>query len=178
MQKSTKYLLPFYALLVFISCDKEETEIKTTSGNTNLTSKIEDGMISGFSFEQNGIITLTGNNEVDFIVSTLTNETGIPIGSSLSSPNLDTEFASLEANEITLDSDAFESLATIPNSIGNWENTAAIKTGEVWFVRTRQNKYGKILFNEVSEITDRDGTSQFSSVTFNWVFQPNGTQNF
>ena len=164
--------------LIIISCDNEEIEISTTSGNAHLTSKLEDGKVSGFSFEQNGVIILTESNKVDFMVLTLTNESGTPIGSFLSSPNLDTEFASLKPGEESIDSDVFESLVTIPDSVSNWSNSTAIKAGEIWFVRTRQDKFGKLLFHEVIEITDRGGTGVFSSATFEWVFQPNGTQNF
>lgn len=116
MNGQLKYLI-FGTFLIFISCDKEEIKTSTTSGNANLTSKLEDGKVSGFSFNQKGVITLTENNEIDFLISTQTNELGIPIGSFLSSPNLDTEFASLEVDDVTLDTDTFNKILVIPDSI-------------------------------------------------------------
>ncbi|MDE0472797.1 MAG: hypothetical protein OXH57_12750 [Ekhidna sp.] len=153
-------------------------EISTISGNAHLTSKLEDGKVSGFSFEQKGVITLTSENQIDFLIFTLTNELASPVGSFLSSPNLDTEFASSTPADIRLNTDTFNEILAVPDSISNWENIAPVQTGEIWFVRTRNGKYGKLLLNEVSEITDREGTTVSSFAKFEWVFQPNGTRVF
>jgi hypothetical protein len=178
MKQPIKIFFFIFAAIILVSCENEEPNVKTISGNSILTSRIEDGKVHGFSFKESGVVELNMNNNVDFTVSTLTSETGTPFGSLLSSPEFDTEFASLEPMEMKIESDEFESLESIPDFVDNWANTASIKTGDIWFVKTRENKYAKLHFTDVSEITDNEGNYSFSSISFAWVYQPDGTTNF
>lgn len=180
MTNYIKNISIFFFLIFILSCDDENEPQSSTlySGRTNITSLNVDGTLQGFSFKEGGLINRDVNIEADFVLSTITKETGKPIGSMLVSNNK-TQFAFLSEDiEITSDSVYFQSIRTVPDSINYWEDMASIKTGQIYFVKTSDNKYAKLHFLDVRHFEDRGDGFPFSAATFDWVYQANGTKNF
>jgi hypothetical protein len=73
---------------------------------------------------------------------------------------------------------AFEALseitdtAFIQNTCGESVGSTNTKANQVWSVRTRQNKFAKMLI--VSDTI----VSNYLQVTFDWVYQPDGSRRF
>ena len=164
--------------LILVSCNSKETELPVKSGSAHLASLVTNGISSGFSFRVGAVVSPIESGGVDFLLITQLDEIGVPVGSSLSGPDMETNFAPLQADGVIVDSDLFESIIEIPDSVNQWEPTANIQSGEIWFVRTRQGNYGKLFFSEVIEVAESEELDVFSIASFKWVFQPNGTRNF
>ncbi len=176
--KNTRILWLTGLLLFAISCGDDPLAVTITSGEATLDSKGGPGEWKGFSFALGEVTTITSETNTDFSIMTTTNQVGSVTGSSLIG-NSETNFAPLNPPKVRLHSlEEFIDLRTIPDTIGSWEPLAFIADGDIWFVRTRDNKYAKIFIMEVLEVTDRGGESVFSIVTFKWVYQQDGSKNF
>lgn len=175
--KNIRHLWIIGFLLIFISCSDDELLTTITSGEATLDSRGEPGTFKGFSFDLGDVTVITSETNTDFSIMTRTDESGSVIGSYLG--GYETEFARLNPPKIRFHSlEEFDDIRTIPDTIGSWEPLASIIDGEIWFVRTSDNKYAKIFIMEVNQVTEPDGESLVSTVTFKWVYQQNGSRNF
>lgn len=67
----------------------------------------------------------------------------------------------------------FDSLTTITDTTSFVSYGPNVAAYQVWLVRTNINKYAKILVDYTNIDTNNIGT-----VTFDWVYQPNGSLAF
>lgn len=70
---------------------------------------------------------------------------------------------------------AFDNLLSF--SAPQWAETGdSVKANQVWLFRTSEDTFAKI--RVISTVAEKRETVPFAECTFEWIFQPNGTQTF
>ncbi|MEW6558548.1 MAG: hypothetical protein AB1349_14560 [Elusimicrobiota bacterium] len=149
--------------------------------------------ITGFSFAVGKIITVSDSISPlpDVIISVFTNETSI-ISAAISGLSGEkclqriypqhAMFPNYIAIDTTIADTArkiFDSLIEAPET-GYYEFSNVDKN-QVWAIKTRENRYAKILIlNSVArtDTSDSGSVSYYGQVTFDWVYQANGSRSF
>ena len=150
----------------------------TTSGTAELTNYVTDNRITGFSFEKQGVISVTENEVYDFALTDFKGPTGAVEGVLLTGPFFRTDFTLYKDGKISADMDLFQATDEVPAS-STWNTSfTTIQANSIVFVRTRNGNYGKLFIREVDQVLSPHGGEVYTTVTFDWVYQPNGTRQF
>ena len=90
---------------------------------------------------------------------------------------------SLIAEKSTPDSSRtiFDGLKEIPVTTFFEGLAIPVRENQIWAIKTRENKYAKILILETMaflDSTNSAGPTPLGEATFDWIFQPNGSRQF
>jgi hypothetical protein len=137
---------------------------------------------TGFSFSAGGIITMPNaqNRKPDFMVAVWTNVDGAVLGTFFGASAQ--EVFRLMGHFNTLDSAQtfFQNLIDVPG--GSYDFVALpVEKNQVWIVKTREGRYGKILIRNTLAYNDTSHLplhNSYAEATFDWIYQPNGTSRF
>lgn len=184
MKPTSYYLILFF--VIFTACTKDSTrpEIAPTSGKVTVTSEVIGNQASGFSFELGEVITLPNSQDIlpDLLVLVQQGSGGEILGVFFAATDLTPTF-SLIGEKSTLDSSRaiFNGLNEIPDTTTFADLAHPVNANQVWAVKTRENKYAKILVLATSAFIDSANTAgptPYGEVTFEWVYQPDGGRIF
>lgn len=185
-----------FLVLVFAGC--QDTEVAPVYPLPHGTATISDSAIyfsqtqsyrslREFSFARSSVVPFLGNmfdTSCDLIATFMVNGQTNTARSLLLSPG-DTLnrppfylicFSSSSQDAAT----AFQNLMVAPES-GYVIVADTILTNQVWVIQTQSRKFAKILIRAVTftPLTVQAPSDTFSTeVTFEWVFQPNGSRSF
>jgi len=181
MNKKLLVLMIFSSLLWNACEDTTKPLPMPTSGITLIDTKIRDGRSSGFSFSTATMIFFPNNlgSLPDVMVSVQISQTGSILGTFLSGPNFPSPTFQLLKQFSTLDSAQAFYQTVIDISDTTFVALAIpIQIGQIWAVRTREDKYAKILVRNslAYEDTSVPNAPPYGQVEIAWTFQPNGTR--
>ena len=148
-----------------------------------LTSEIIGIQASGFSFPLAKIITISNSQGILPDLLVLVHQGGGEIlGVFFSSVDITPTF-SLIAEKSTPDSSRtiFDGLKEIPVTTFFEGLAIPVRENQIWAIKTRENKYAKILILETMaflDSTNSAGPTPLGEATFDWIFQPNGSRQF
>ena len=175
----------FFSLLL-VACSGNITdsyEEIPTSGEIKITSELENGKISGFSFSEGKKIIYSNSQGLipDIIVMVQLNQIGNPMGVFLSSVNLKPTYC-FKYWSSSIDSSLayYDSLLIISDTVFT-ELAIPIAKAQVWAINTHDDKKAKILIkNSLAYIdsTDINNLTPYGEVTFQWEYQPYGSNSF
>jgi hypothetical protein len=141
---------------------------------------------AGFSFSKGGVISADyfHNKLPDFMLSVETDSNGNIVSGGLIDPNPSKPRnifrLTAQSSDTTSARRAFDSLAVAPES--NYTYLAReLKANQVWVVKSQDNKYGKLLILNVTGVWDssyRGALNINAETTFDWVYQPDGSNRF
>ncbi len=159
-------------------------EIPPTSGTATIDSRVVNLQASGFSFDQAAMVKILNSSNAlpDIQLLVNMNQTGAVLGVYLARPDSLVPSFRLLRRFNTLDSarSCFDGLREIPDT--TYQDLALpVNVAEIWAVKTRRNKFAKILITETVAYTDTSNPSApapFGQATFDWSYQPNGTGRF
>jgi hypothetical protein len=182
---STASVIIASSLLLWGGCKDEGTGPGrfTKEGLATITVHSTDPL-PGFSFEYAAVMSwpFATHQLPDFAVLVQINATGRAIGVYLVRPDsLVPAFCLLrQFGSIDTASSYFHGLAEIPDT--TYADLAlSINPNQVWAIKTRRDTFAKILIRQTTAYIDSSlpGTpSPYGEVTFEWVYQPNGTRQF
>ena len=172
-------------LLLVVACDDSTTPGPIpTSGTIIIDSRVRDNRVGGFSFARATIIFSPNAESLlpDIGVMVQINEQGSIIGTFLAPSDFPRPTFCMLKQYSTIDSAQayFQAVAEIPET-SYVDLAIPVNIGQVWAVRTRDNKYAKILIrNARTGIDSLSSTARtlWGEVEFQWAFQPNGTRQF
>lgn len=164
---------------LFLSCAKPmeiiipDDPVYPTSGSACIDSRIVDNLRSGFRFAVADTIYYPNSNQlypdVALRVSTVS-------GTSLEFFAVEVRPAFKLALSLSAPDSAalyFDSLLTISDTTGFTYSGPGVDQHQIWLVRTNMNKYAKILIT-----TDTIDIDNIGKISFNWVYQPDGSLTF
>jgi hypothetical protein len=148
------------------------------AGRVTVTSKS-----AGFSFSQAKVIPFPPPSNLlpDLAVLVQIDNVGAILGVFFSTSDLRPAFQ-LVRQPSTADSARifFEALAVVPDA--PFQDLAIpVRSNQIWAIKTRENKYAKILVLNTAAYADSTNPSvptPYGEATFDWVFQPNGSRQF
>jgi hypothetical protein len=177
-------------VLALSGCGSETStcpESFPTSGTITLSSEITEthGTLqgTGFLFSRGGTISEPNSEGLtpDMLVIMLTDIHNTYLGPALVAPELRPMFCRLlSAPDADSARAAFESLHEVPDVCE--ELMAAVEINEIWAVITAAGKHAKLLVLQSSYVCDTtfvdsiQVTDAVARVTFEWVYQPNGSR--
>ncbi len=167
--------LTILSLVIFTSCKKVNTS--NTSGTSSIDNTIYKAttyFAYGFSFSKAGKVATTATPGPD-IVLYVNNDTGTP-RLTLQASNLNNSFSKVgDYVDAASAETAFKNLLTVGSVL--WTGQAdPVRANQVWLYRTNDEQYVKIRI--VSVINETRSSVAFGQITFEWVFQPDGTSTF
>jgi hypothetical protein len=138
---------------------------------------------AGFSFSQAKVIPFPPPSSLlpDLAVLVQTDDMGAILGVFFSTSDLRPAFQ-LVRQSSTADSARafFEALAVVPDA--PFQDLAIpVRAHQIWAVKTREDKYAKILvLNTVAydDSTNPSAPTPYGEATFDWVLQPDGSRQF
>jgi hypothetical protein len=173
-----KKIFTIIILSVFIlsGCKKDSTP------HTSGTDKIDNTLYQattyyakGFSFANGGLVPTTATPLPDIVlyVNTDTQPSRITLQTA---PQKRDSFS--KVGDYT---DAASAIRAFKNltSVGSvtWIGTAdPVEANQIWLYRTENDQYAKIRI--VTVINEVRGSLPYGEITFEWVFQPDGSPNF
>ena len=172
MKRALAILLPIFLLS---SCSKDEVPVAGTFTIDNKIYGTDVYYAYGFSFRRGGKVKSLDQPEADFYVLA-GSVTGAVTEAFLSANTLEPSFG-LEGQYASAAeaSAAFKALTEVGTP--SWQEMAVpLRANQVWIVRTRDNRYGKIRITEV--VLDEGAAPPFASCTFEWAYQPDGSTTF
>jgi hypothetical protein len=174
--KHTIFLLVSVVFL-FISCDKKDGS--PNSGRVTIDNTLYGSgpyYSLGFSFsEAKKVSTLAGSGP-DITVDAGVLEEGSSVVTFFASNTYSPAFFLYGAYANATDAEiAFDPLTTFSSPAWN-DFGAPLAENQIWIFRTEDEKYAKILIQSVNINTTPD--PDFTSCTFKWVYQPDGTTTF
>jgi hypothetical protein len=172
MKKIVFLFLAFFAILT--GCTKKEatrTSGIDTIDNTNHFSTTY--FQYGFSFPGANLVATFPSPGPD--ITLYVNNTGTP-RLTLQAENLLPSFYKVgDFADVTTAQSAFDNLKTV--SVSQWEDMAdPILPNQVWIYRSGTEHYAKIRI--VSTINETRQSVAYGEITFQWVYQPDGSSTF
>ena len=154
------------------------------SGRATINSKVLNSQSSGLSFSEGTVILFPNSQESlpDIMVLVQTDAQASIIGVFLGSPgSLRPTFRLLKQYAL-LDSAVayYQALSYLPDTTFT-ELAIPTVTGQVWAVKTREDKYAKILIRSTvayADTSDPSAPTPYGEVTLDWTYQPNGNRQF
>jgi hypothetical protein len=165
-------------LLLVTGCSKEEKD--RWSGIDTIESTLYGGAAGyyalGFSFDQGKSVPTNGEPRPDISVLPITDNGGEVTGAYLDTPILVAPFAFKGEFESGAEASAFfDDLAVATSS--SWVLSAnPVKENQVWVFRTGEGNYVK--FRVIELQGENRITGPWASMKFEWMVQPDGSENF
>jgi len=184
-----KYLITvlMISLQLIISCNNTEPKPIPTSGIINIDSRVFIGSGSYFSncfsFSQGELIEYPNSQDIIPDINVLVHQSdgGQILGVYFASPDL---FESFSKVYFTNSADSakiyYDSILEIQDSVFT-QLAIPVTSNEIWVIKTRDNRFGKILILETTAYNDSSTSATptpYGEVTFEWVFQPDGSRQF
>jgi hypothetical protein len=172
-------------LLVAISCDEDEDNIKYKGEIVLSSEKFQNGeiyIVYGFAFEkgENVPYTLTGGSPPDIIVSNLTDVLNNITGGVLNSPNnIEAFFLNMTGANYAEAKDFFDSYLEVTAT--NFEAISdSVQLYQVWTVQTTSGKFAKLLIKGINIIEEPlpPSPDDYMEITVDYEYQPDGTRTF
>ena len=182
MRKSANLII--IAILVWSGCDKSTDPSSPTSGTITVSSRVVNFQSTGFSFTRGSVIVFPNPQGLlpDLMVLVQIDERGSIIGVFFSPPGPPRPTFRLLGQFSTLDTAQtyYQALSQILDT-AYADLAIPARSGQIWAVKTRENKYAKILIRNTVAFADSSTSSAptpYGEATFDWTFQPNGTRQF
>ena len=172
--------LKLIVLVILLSCKKENGDVKENCSEVILSSKLYGSgpyFTYGFSFSEGKLLKYPGSEIiVDITILAQVEVDGSVSGGFLDSPNIKESF-NLTAEFSTADSalNYFNNYSLVVDS-AFVEMARPLKGNQIWTIRTRHNKYAKILILSVLAYLDEENIA-YAQTTFKWCFQSDGSKN-
>ncbi len=171
-----KIFIYIFALTLLAACSKDEEKAKT-SGEVMLSSQIMGGgnnyYVEGFLLDEAKKVsfTLTSSPVPDLVLENNLDTKG----ANLTSPQNDQAF--FKVGEFTTLAEAEASFNSLTQAGNNTYSATApnIKANQVYILKTRGNRYAKLLIKDYQTVTI---PTEYVQATIQWVYQPNGEKTF
>jgi hypothetical protein len=185
MKKSVQSgLLLASVILLFFGCSDNGTNPAPAVASATINTRLVGGTATGFSFERGAVISYPDpeGTILDFMALVHTGEGGEVGGVFFARPDSLVPSFCLLAEFTTVESASsyFQSLAELPDSLYR-ELALPVSAGQVWGIKTRRHTFAKIMIRHTLAYADTShpsSPSYYGEVTFDWVYQPNGSRRF
>lgn len=163
---------------IFSGCTKKEatrTSGIDTIDNTNHFSTTY--FQYGFSFPGAKLIATYPSPGPDITLVVNFNDAGTPRLTLQSENMLPSFYKAGEFSDETAAKSAFDNLKTVSASLSQWLDIAdPVLPNQVWIYRSETEHYAKIRI--ISTINETRQTVPYGEITFQWVYQPDGSTTF
>lgn len=183
--KASVFFIIGSLVVIWSGCDKSTgPSLVPTSGTITINSKFVNNQTTGFSFSQASSVSFPNSQGIlpDVMVLVQIDAGGSILGVYLSAPDFPRPTFRLLRQYNVLDSAVvfYQSLSQLPDTTYT-DLAIPTRVNQVWAVKTRENKFAKILVRNIIAYADSSTTNAptpFGEATFDWTFQPNGTRQF
>ncbi|MCA1757187.1 MAG: HmuY family protein [Bacteroidales bacterium] len=165
-------------LVLLTRCSKEEED--RFSGIDTIESTLYGDAAGyyalGFSFDLGKKIPTNGQPRPDISVHPITDAEEDITGISLETPILVAPFGFAGEFDSGTEASAFYNNLTVATSSSWMLSASPLKENQVWIFRTTEGNYAK--FRVIELKSENRSTGAWASVKFEWMVQPDGTENF
>lgn len=149
------------------------------SGQVRITTAYINNKPSGFSFSKGSVITIPNEAKIipEIVIIVHIDQNDSIAGVFFAGPSEQTFKLAYQTTSLDSARAYFYTLREVPVSDTDYSFLALpVIAHQVWIVKTSDKKYGKILV--VHSAAHRDRLRDHGEATFEWVFQPDGSNQF